>query len=265
MRSSLSATLGVRIGGLTRALFRKDDRFGIDEIECFDPPRAPEVYGPTDVNAQIANGNVAVGVNADGTITVFRYPSPPYYDQIKCRTASRDREFLGEDFDLVCSKEERVPIRNWCLEGLNTDTARYLPDPDAIAHLKRGVDSSTGTRNSVATAVAFQGRSAGHRVGGPAWRPGRAAIGPPRERRERLAQRVAAAPVALGRLRGVDAVLAGLAPQTRDRPLGDGGPAGEVPFRRDHHPVHELAGPPCQFTPGFRVVVPFEVGRHEPG
>jgi hypothetical protein len=169
MRSGLSATLGACIGVLTRALFRKDDRFGIDEIECFDPSRAPEVYGPTDVNAQIANGNVAVGVNADGTITVFRYPSPPYYDQIKCRTASRDREFLGEKFNLVCSKEERVPIRNWCFEGLNTDTARYLPDPDAIAHLKRGVDSSTGTRNSVATAVASQGRSAGHQVGGPAW------------------------------------------------------------------------------------------------
>ena len=122
MRSSISARLGVGLGALTRLLFGKDDRFGIDVTECYDPSRAPELYGPTDLNAQLANGRLAVGMNRDGTVTVFRYPSPSYYDQIKYRTSSREEAFLGAEpnegafLGLVVDDGERTlfePLREW--------------------------------------------------------------------------------------------------------------------------------------------------------
>jgi hypothetical protein len=260
MKRSLTNLLGVGMGVFTRTLFDKDDPLGVEEADCFDPSRAPELYGPTDVTAQVANQRLAVGLNGDGTVTVFRYPTPSYYDQVKYRTSSRDRELFGaapnegmflgvviegdggpvfepfrtwetsqeydhggtdtlvtthtserreleavvtdvvppdvdglvrdvevrrspgaaaedvslvafENFNLVCSKKKKTPVRDWCLEKLNTDTAQYLSEPDAITHLKRGVDASTGIRSSIATAVGFEGRSTQRQVGGDAHEP----------------------------------------------------------------------------------------------
>lgn len=260
MRPNLRVILGVLAGVVTRLLFGRDDPFGIDEEEWRDPSRAPEVYGPTDINAQVANQRLAVAMNGEGTITVFRYPTPSYYDQIKYRTSYRDRPLLGaepnegsflgivldsgeqtvfeplrtwetsqeyattatdtlvtrhtsdrwgleavvtdvmppnldglvrnvevrrtpeseiedaslvafENFNLVCSKSKKLPVQDWCLERLNTDTARYLSEHDAIAHRKQRVDSSTDTRTSIATLIAFEGRSTQHQVGGDAHEP----------------------------------------------------------------------------------------------
>jgi len=97
MRPNLRVILGVLAGVVTRLLFGRDDPFGIDEEECRDPSRAPEVYGPTDINAQVANQRLAVAMNGEGTITVFRYPTPSYYDHIKYRTSYRDRPLLGAE------------------------------------------------------------------------------------------------------------------------------------------------------------------------
>ena len=49
-----------------------------------------EAYGPTDVNAQAGNGRVTVGENPAGTLTVFKYPNPSFYNQVKYRTLGRD-------------------------------------------------------------------------------------------------------------------------------------------------------------------------------
>src|SRR3954466_9705775 len=60
---------------------------------CYDPTQsnaAFEAYGPTDVNAQAGNGHVTVNENAAGTVTVFKYPNPSLYNQIKYFAASRD-------------------------------------------------------------------------------------------------------------------------------------------------------------------------------
>ena len=60
---------------------------------CFDPTKPDadfEAYGPTDVNAQAGNGKVTVGENGAGTITVFKYPNPSYYNQVKYFTLARD-------------------------------------------------------------------------------------------------------------------------------------------------------------------------------
>ncbi|MHB8449172.1 MAG: hypothetical protein ACYDAQ_01685 [Mycobacteriales bacterium] len=49
------------------------------------------ITGPdTDVNAQAGDGRITVGLNAAGTITVFRYPNPSFYNQVKYYTDTRD-------------------------------------------------------------------------------------------------------------------------------------------------------------------------------
>ena len=60
---------------------------------CYDPTQSNadfEAYGPTDVNAQAGNGDVTAGINDRGTITVFKYPNPSYYNQVKYFAESRD-------------------------------------------------------------------------------------------------------------------------------------------------------------------------------
>src|SRR5690349_18267954 len=60
---------------------------------CYDPTQSNadfEAYGPTDVNAQAGNNRVTVAENQAGTITVFKYPDPSLYNQIKYFAVSRD-------------------------------------------------------------------------------------------------------------------------------------------------------------------------------
>ena len=55
----------------------------------------PEQYGPTDISAVSGNQKMAAGFNPDGTITVLRWPSPSYFDQIKYRTTDRAARRFG--------------------------------------------------------------------------------------------------------------------------------------------------------------------------
>jgi hypothetical protein len=65
-------------------------------LECFDPNEpTPEPYGPTDVSAVTGNRSLSAALNSDGTITVLKWPSPSYYDQIKYRTSDRSQQRLG--------------------------------------------------------------------------------------------------------------------------------------------------------------------------
>lgn len=261
MRPNPRVYFGCVVGLVSRWLSDVDDRFGIEPPECRDQSGAPEVYGPTDLNAQLANQHLAVGVNQAGTITVFRYPTPSYYDQIKYLTTDRADPFFGaapnegaflglivepedadgepvfeplrswattqtyadgdtdtlvtthtsdrwgldvtvtdvvppavdglvrdvtvtrapdsaatavslvayENFNLVGSKLPDVPVRDWCLEFLNRDRAAYLAAPDALTHLTRESDTSTGMTTTVATAIGFAGASTQHQVGGDAF------------------------------------------------------------------------------------------------
>lgn len=66
---------------------------GINEFGCYDPTSGNadyEAYGPTDVNVQAGAGSVTVGENDRGTITVFKYPNPSFYNQVKYFTVGRD-------------------------------------------------------------------------------------------------------------------------------------------------------------------------------
>ncbi|MEA2399213.1 MAG: glucoamylase [Thermoleophilaceae bacterium] len=65
----------------------------LTESGCYDPTQGNadyEAYGPTDVNVQAGAGKVTVGENRAGTITVFKYPNPSFYNQVKYFALSRD-------------------------------------------------------------------------------------------------------------------------------------------------------------------------------
>lgn len=62
--------------------------------ECQNQPQ-PEPAGPTDIGATSGNQRLSVGLNSDATVTVFKWPSPSYYDQIKYRTTDRALPRMG--------------------------------------------------------------------------------------------------------------------------------------------------------------------------
>jgi hypothetical protein len=55
----------------------------------------PEDFGPTDITAVTGNRRLSVGLNRDATVTVMKWPSPSYYDQIKYRTVDRSEPLMG--------------------------------------------------------------------------------------------------------------------------------------------------------------------------
>src|SRR5947199_9980206 len=60
---------------------------------CYDPTQSNadfEAYGPTDVTVQAGNNQVTVNENSAGTVTVFKYPDPSLFNQIKYFAVSRD-------------------------------------------------------------------------------------------------------------------------------------------------------------------------------
>src|SRR5947199_10676697 len=60
---------------------------------CYDPTQSNadfEAYGPTDVTVQAGNNRVTANENGAGTVTVFKYPDPSLFNQIKYFAVSRD-------------------------------------------------------------------------------------------------------------------------------------------------------------------------------
>lgn len=59
----------------------------------------PEQSGPTDINAVTGNGGLTAAENEKGTLTVLKWPSPSYYDQLEYRTTDRSEPRMGADAD----------------------------------------------------------------------------------------------------------------------------------------------------------------------
>lgn len=55
----------------------------------------PESFGPTDISAVSGNQRLSVGLNDKATVTVFKWPSASYFDQIKYRTTDRRERRFG--------------------------------------------------------------------------------------------------------------------------------------------------------------------------
>jgi hypothetical protein len=107
---------------------------------CFDP-NAREIYGPTDINAQTGNGRLSVALNDAGTMTVFRWPYPSFYDQLKYFTTGRDAD------DAI-----QVPENEGAFLGLAVDTGdgfetTWLRDAEVVEQYyasDRDGDEGTG-------------------------------------------------------------------------------------------------------------------------
>ncbi len=110
-----------------------------DVAECVRPDQR-EIYGPTDVNAQTANGRLAVGLTGDGTVSVFRWPRPSYYDQVdyyargrgpdhEIRVAPNDGAFLGLALD-DGDGYETTWLREWDVEQRYADGVEPGEDRD---------------------------------------------------------------------------------------------------------------------------------------
>jgi putative cell wall-binding protein len=103
----------------------------------FEGAPAGELYGPTAINAQSANQGLSVAVNDVGTITVFKWPRPSFYDQIKYKTSSREQERLGALENVgsflglaVATGDATEPTETVWLRDLPADsTTQTHPDP----------------------------------------------------------------------------------------------------------------------------------------
>lgn len=62
---------------------------------CESASETPETFGPTDISAVTGNQKLSVGLNPDATVTVLKWPSPSYHDQIKYRTTDRAEPRFG--------------------------------------------------------------------------------------------------------------------------------------------------------------------------
>ncbi|HET7481652.1 MAG TPA: hypothetical protein VFK89_02200 [Actinomycetota bacterium] len=87
-RLSLALVMTVLVGGTPASAQTAAD--------CTKPSSAPaEPFGPTDISAVTGNRSLSVGLNGSGTVTVLRWPSPSYYDQIKYETSDRSQDRDG--------------------------------------------------------------------------------------------------------------------------------------------------------------------------
>ncbi|MCC7078494.1 MAG: hypothetical protein IT198_15330 [Acidimicrobiia bacterium] len=77
------------------------ERRPLDLLHCIQPvtrsnPVGLEgVYGPTHITAVTGNGHLTSAENAQGTLTVLRWPSPSYWDHVKYLTTDRGEARWG--------------------------------------------------------------------------------------------------------------------------------------------------------------------------
>lgn len=64
-------------------------RFRRTDVSTFTGTDPESTYGATNINAETGNGGLSAGISKHGTITVLRWPSPSYYDQLNYKTATQ--------------------------------------------------------------------------------------------------------------------------------------------------------------------------------
>ncbi len=82
----------VQVFLFTCILFLSSCNYGRVPLYLYRPM---EGYGPTNISGIMGNGRLSVALNEKGTITVFKWPSPSYYDHVKYMTWSREKPFFG--------------------------------------------------------------------------------------------------------------------------------------------------------------------------
>lgn len=118
------AAVGVPVGAQPPA------RDAVTLPQCAE--QAAQTNGPdtTDVNAQAGNGRVTVGLDTAGNITVFRYPNPSYYNQVKYFTTGPDAS-TGVPGGELPNEGSFAGLRYRVLEaGVPVTKVQWLKDPD---------------------------------------------------------------------------------------------------------------------------------------
>jgi hypothetical protein len=107
--------------------------------DCVDPTEpTPEMFGPTDITATSGNQDLSVALNGDATVTVLKWPSPSFYDQIKYRTSSRTQPRMGalpNEGAFIGIAYRRSGAKAWRFSWLRSWRSRqsfYDADSDAI-------------------------------------------------------------------------------------------------------------------------------------
>lgn len=91
---------------------------GQSMANCLHPDARYENYGPTDISAQAGDTKrrVTVNENEAGTVTVFKWPNPSYYNQVKYQAVSRDSS--GKVTNLAPNEGTFAGIRYRTAEGV---------------------------------------------------------------------------------------------------------------------------------------------------
>lgn len=152
----MTASLGTRLGTSLCALTLALAGLGAPPLraqtgDCFDPSEpTPERFGPTNISAVTGNRGLTVALDPDATVTVFKWPSPSYYDQIKYRTTDRSLPRMGalpNEGAFTGIAYKRPGRKRWRMQWLREwpSTQRFHDDDDD-AVVTTFTNSSLGLR-----------------------------------------------------------------------------------------------------------------------
>lgn len=103
-----------------------------DIFQPFKPDQAPEIYGPTPINAQLGNQGLSIGIRKNGTVSTYSWPRPSMWDQVKFHTSDRGKEhwgtdpnsgqFLGLQVQVEDGTKQKCTNRGWLGDCTNHET-----------------------------------------------------------------------------------------------------------------------------------------------
>jgi GH15 family glucan-1,4-alpha-glucosidase len=110
------------------------------------------LLGATRINGIVGNGGLTVGISKEGEITVFRYPSPSYYDQLDYKTAivpveagyhARDLDYFGASADQGAFAGVYKENKLIWLRDIDNIKQEYLSDDSAVLQTIYKLDGAT--------------------------------------------------------------------------------------------------------------------------
>ncbi len=117
----------------------------------------PEDFGPTDISAVSGNQAMAAAFNPDATVTVLKWPSPSYYDQLNLRTTDRSKPRLGAlpNEGAFLGLGYKKGSRPWAFEWLRRWRSKQrFADDDGDEVVTTFINSNLGLRVTVRDVVA---------------------------------------------------------------------------------------------------------------
>lgn len=99
------------------------------------------IFGATNINGISGNGSLTVGVSREGDLTLLKYPSPSYFDQLNYKTSSlenaRELQFFGAEENmgafsgLIVHRGSQSEL-TWLRDGSWEKSQYYNSDDSAV-------------------------------------------------------------------------------------------------------------------------------------